>query len=75
MLRSPRGALLVGDPQTVADTIRFQFDIFYNTRYLIYLMGMPHPIVMRAIELHGTRVAPLVRAGLRARGVGGVRAD
>jgi probable LLM family oxidoreductase len=69
LLRSPRGALLVGDPKTVADKILFQYDIFHNTRYLIYLMGMPHTTVMRAIELYGTRVAPLVREGLRARGV------
>jgi probable LLM family oxidoreductase len=67
MLRSPRGALLVGDPRTVADKILFQYDIFHNTRYLIYLMGMPHRTVMRAIELYGTEVAPLVRAGLEAR--------
>jgi probable LLM family oxidoreductase len=69
LLRSPRGALLVGDPKTVADKILFQYDIFRNTRYLIYLMGMPHDTVMRAIELYGTRVAPLVRDGLRQRGV------
>ncbi|HEV7993543.1 MAG TPA: LLM class flavin-dependent oxidoreductase [Gemmatimonadaceae bacterium] len=68
LLRSPRGALLVGDPKTVADKILFQYDIFRNTRYLIYLMGMPHQTVMRAIELYGTRVAPLVREGLRERG-------
>jgi hypothetical protein len=38
-------------------------------------MGMPHATVMCAIELYGTRVAPLVREGLRARGVEGVRDD
>ena len=77
LLRSPRGALLVGDPQAVADKILFQYDIFRNTRYLIYLMGMPHDTVMRAIELYGTRVAPLVREGLRHRGVtsAALRAD
>jgi len=69
LLRSPRGALLVGNPESVAKKIRFQYDIFRNTRYLIYLMGMPHDTVMRAIELYGTRVAPLVREGLRQRGV------
>ena len=67
MLRSPRGALLVGDPKTVAEKILFQHDIFGNTRYLIYLMGMPHATVMRAIELLGTQVAPLVREGIAAR--------
>jgi alkanesulfonate monooxygenase SsuD/methylene tetrahydromethanopterin reductase-like flavin-dependent oxidoreductase (luciferase family) len=67
-LIAPRGALLVGDPRTVADKILFQYDIFRNTRYLLYLMGMPHATVMRAIELYGTQVAPLVREGLKERG-------
>jgi alkanesulfonate monooxygenase SsuD/methylene tetrahydromethanopterin reductase-like flavin-dependent oxidoreductase (luciferase family) len=69
LLRGPRGALLVGDPKTVAEKILFQHEIFGNTRYLIYLMGMPHRTVMRAIELLGTEVAPLVRAGLAGRGL------
>jgi probable LLM family oxidoreductase len=69
LLCGPRGALLVGDPTTVAEKILFQHEIFGNTRYLIYLMGMPHRTVMRAIELLGTQVAPLVRAGLAERGV------
>ena len=49
LLCGPRGALLVGDPQTVAEKILFQYEIFRNTRYLIYLMGMPHRTVMRSI--------------------------
>ena len=67
LLCGPRGALLVGDPTTVAEKILFQYDIFRNSRYLIYLMGMPHHTVMRAIELLGTEVAPLVRAGVAER--------
>jgi len=67
LLCGPRGALLVGDPQTVAEKILFQYEIFRNTRYLIYLMGMPHRTVMRSIELLGTEVAPLVRAGVAER--------
>jgi alkanesulfonate monooxygenase SsuD/methylene tetrahydromethanopterin reductase-like flavin-dependent oxidoreductase (luciferase family) len=67
LLRGPRGALLVGDPQTVAEKILLQYEIFRNTRYLIYLMGMPHRTVMRSIELLGTEVAPLVRAGVTER--------
>jgi len=67
LLCGPRGALLVGDPKTVAEKILFQHEIFGNRRYLIYLMGMPHRTVMRAIELLGTEVAPLVRAGLAER--------
>jgi probable LLM family oxidoreductase len=67
LVRGPRGALLIGDPQTVAEKILFQYEIFRNTRYLIYLMGMSHRRVMRAIELLGTEVAPLVRAGIAER--------
>ncbi|HKH94372.1 MAG TPA: LLM class flavin-dependent oxidoreductase [Gemmatimonadaceae bacterium] len=69
LLCGPRGALLVGDPKTVAEKILFQHEIFGNSRYLIYLMGMPHRTVMRAIELLGTEVAPLVRTGLAERGL------
>ena len=69
LLCGPRGALLVGDPKTVAEKILFQYEIFRNTRYLIYLMGMPHRTVMRSIELLGTQVAPLVRAGIAEREV------
>ena len=67
LLCGPRGALLVGDPKTVAEKILFQYDIFGNTRYLIYFSGMPHRTTMRAIELLGTQVAPLVRAGVKER--------
>jgi alkanesulfonate monooxygenase SsuD/methylene tetrahydromethanopterin reductase-like flavin-dependent oxidoreductase (luciferase family) len=58
---------LIEDPKTVAEKILFQYDIFGNTRYLIYFSGMPHRTTMRAIELLGTQVAPLVRAGLKER--------
>jgi probable LLM family oxidoreductase len=67
LLCGPRGALLVGDPKTVAEKILFQYDIFGNTRYLIYFSGMPHRTTMRAIELFGTQVAPLVQAGIADR--------
>jgi hypothetical protein len=59
----------VGDRRSHAAKILFQYEIFRNTRYLIYLRGMPHRTVMRAIELLGTEVAPLVRAGVAERQV------
>ena len=65
--RELRGANFVGSPQAIIDKILFQYEIFRNTRYLIYLMGMPHRTVMRSIELLGTKVAPLVRAGVAER--------
>ncbi|AWV36354.1 LLM class flavin-dependent oxidoreductase [Paenibacillus sp. FSL H7-0716] len=58
------GALYVGDPETVAEKIihlRKQVGI---TRFMLHvpLGTMPHKDVMRAIELLGTQVAPIVRA-------------
>jgi alkanesulfonate monooxygenase SsuD/methylene tetrahydromethanopterin reductase-like flavin-dependent oxidoreductase (luciferase family) len=61
--RGPRGALAVGDPQEVAAKILAEHELFANTRFLAQLgVGtLPHAQVMRAIELLGTEVAPVVR--------------
>ena len=61
--RSPRGALLVGDPQEVIDKILFEHGLFGNTRFLMQMSvgTMPHERIMRSIELLGTVVAPAVR--------------
>jgi probable LLM family oxidoreductase len=61
--RSPRGALLVGDPQEVIEKILFEHQLFANRRFLIQLSvgTMPHRQMLRAIELLGTVVAPAVR--------------
>jgi probable LLM family oxidoreductase len=58
-----QGALFVGSPQEVIDKILFQHEIFGHQRLLIQLTvgPMPHDKVMRAIELLGTKVAPVVR--------------
>ncbi len=67
--RGPRGALLVGDVDEVAEKILFEHQLFGHTRFLLQLAvgPMPHAKIMRAIELLGTRVAPLVRAGVKER--------
>jgi probable LLM family oxidoreductase len=64
--RSPRGALLVGSPEEVAEKILFEHELFGNERFLaqISVGAMPHEKVMRAIELFGTEVAPAVRKEL-----------
>lgn len=64
--RSPRGALLVGDPQEVIDKILFEYELFRNQRFLLQLTvgTMPHDKVLRAIELLGTVVAPAVRKAI-----------
>jgi len=63
---SPRGALLVGDPQRVVDKILLEHELFRHDRFLaqMSLGAMPHERILRAIELFGTRVAPAVRAAL-----------
>ena len=61
--RGPQGALFVGDPETVAEKIVAQHRLFRNDRFLLQMAigPMPHDKVMKAIELYGTRVAPIVR--------------
>jgi probable LLM family oxidoreductase len=61
--RGPRGALLVGSPQQVIDKMLYEFELFRHQRFLVQLTvgPMPHAAVMRAIELLGTEVAPVVR--------------
>ena len=57
------GALLVGSPEQVTEKILYQHELFRHQRFLIQLTvgPMPHAEVMRAIELLGTEVAPVVR--------------
>ena len=68
-LRSPRGALAVGNPEQVAEKLLFEHDLFHHDRYLaqISVGAVQHSDVMRAIELFGTRVAPVVRAEVQRR--------
>jgi probable LLM family oxidoreductase len=64
--RELRGALFVGSPEQVAEKILFQHRFFRHDRFLIqFSVGtLPHRGVMRAIELFGTKVAPVVRKEL-----------
>jgi probable LLM family oxidoreductase len=64
--RTLRGALFVGSPAEVAEKILFQHSLFGHDRFLLQLSvgSMPHDKLLRAIELFGTEVAPLVRAEL-----------
>jgi probable LLM family oxidoreductase len=68
-LRSPRGALVVGSPETVTKKILAQHDIFDHGRFLAQMSvgPMPHDQVMRSLELFGTEVAPAVREALAER--------
>lgn len=61
--RSLRGADFVGSPQQVIEKILFQHEIFGHDRFLMQISvgTLPHKKVLRAIELLGTEVAPVVR--------------
>ncbi|BCE13223.1 hypothetical protein RSC3_00579 [Bacillus paralicheniformis] len=61
--RSFEGALYVGDPETVAEKIIHLRKNVGITRFLLHVPvgSMPHEDVMKAIELFGTKTAPLVR--------------
>jgi probable LLM family oxidoreductase len=57
------GANFIGSPDEIVEKILYQHEIFGHQRLLLqFSIGtMPHDKVMRAIELLGTRVAPVVR--------------
>ncbi|OUM86083.1 MAG: luciferase [Bacillus thermozeamaize] len=63
---SLRGADFVGSPQQVIEKILFQHEIFGHDRFLLQLTvgTLPHKKVLRAIELLGTEVAPVVKREL-----------
>jgi probable LLM family oxidoreductase len=67
--RTLRGANFVGSPQDVVEKILFQHELFGHQRFLIQLTvgTIAHDRVMRAIELFGTEVAPVVRQELARR--------
>lgn len=59
----PRGALLVGSPQQVIEKMLYEHEIFGCTRFLcqISMGGLPHKMVMHALELLGSKVMPEVK--------------
>ncbi len=67
--RSLRGSDFVGDPEEVIEKILFQHGLFNHQRFLLQLGlgGISHLKMMRAVELLGTNVAPIVRREIQAR--------
>ncbi|MBW3534842.1 MAG: LLM class flavin-dependent oxidoreductase [Gemmatimonadetes bacterium] len=57
------GALFLGSPDRIVEKILYQHELFRHDRFLLQLTvgPMPHNRVLRAIELLGTEVAPVVR--------------
>ena len=63
------GPLVVGDPQQAIDKIMQQYELFGNTRFIAQLVTgfTKHKDILKAIELYGTRVAPVVRKETKAK--------
>ncbi len=60
------GAIFVGSPETVADKIVRTAELLGLARFQLKYSNytMPHDLLMRSIELYGTKVAPVVRERL-----------
>ncbi|WP_069660602.1 Atu2307/SP_0267 family LLM class monooxygenase [Arcticibacter eurypsychrophilus] len=60
------GPLIVGNVQQAIDKIMGQYELFHNTRFLAQLVTgfTEHKDVLKAIELYGTQVAPVIRKEL-----------
>src|SRR5262252_8582642 len=67
--RGPHGALLIGNPEEVAEKIVRHSEALGGISRLTFQMNaasLPHEKLMRAIEAIGTRVAPAVNGELAA---------
>lgn len=64
--RTLRGANFIGSPEQVIEKILFQHQVFGHQRFMLQISvgRFPHAKVMRAIELFGTKVAPVIRREL-----------
>ena len=62
----PQGGLLIGSPEEIAERIILMHQHWGHVRQYIHIdMGaVPQPQVLRAIELFGTEVRPLVQREL-----------
>jgi probable LLM family oxidoreductase len=68
-VRGTTGALLIGDAETVTEKILYVNEALGGIARITFQMGvstLPHQKMLRAIEILGTRVAPLVRKELAA---------
>ncbi len=68
-LRGPKGALLIGDVDTVAKKILYVNEVLGGITRITFQMGVsavPQTKMLRAIELLGTGVAPAVNKQLKA---------
>jgi len=72
-VRGPKGALLVSEPEAVAEKVLKYDEVLGGIARMDFQMSvaaLPHAKLMHAIELLGTRVAPAVRKAKGASGGG-----
>src|ERR1700726_2076979 len=68
-VRGPTGALLIGDAETVAEKILYVNDVLGGISRITFQMGvstLAHQKMLRAIEILGTRVVPILRGEVAA---------
>jgi probable LLM family oxidoreductase len=66
-VRGPTGALIIGDPERVAEKILYLNEALGGLTRLTFQMGvsaLPHQKMLRSIELLGTRVVPIIKKEL-----------
>lgn len=67
LLRGPKGALMIGDAETVAAKILYQDEVLGGISRVTFQMGvstLPHKKMLRAIEILGTRLSPMIHRQL-----------
>lgn len=64
---APGGHLFIGEPSRVVDKILANHEVFGFDRFLLQqaIGVIPHDMMLKAIELYGTKVAPEVRKAVR----------
>jgi probable LLM family oxidoreductase len=63
-VRGPTGALIIGDPERVAEKILYVNEALGGLTRITFQMGvsaLPHQKMLRSIELLGTRVVPIIQ--------------
>ena len=63
-VRGPAGALIIGDPEKVAEKILYVNEALGGLARITFQMGvsaLPHQKMLRSIELLGTRVVPIIK--------------
>jgi probable LLM family oxidoreductase len=72
--RGPEGALLIGNPEEVTEKIIRHSEALGGVSRFTFQMNassLPHAKLMKAIEMLGTQVAPMLRDAGRGKGEGG----